>query len=315
MNFFSVTTKKNLPVLTKSVALNFKFHDIVDYIIICPAEDVTVFKDKIKNEKVKVVDENQIISIEEFKRISSRVASALKKEEINVKRIPWYYQQVLKLTYSLSTFGNVVMWDADTVPMRKIDFFNDGEVSLKFGADIEYHEEYFSTLDVVSDYIRPKYAYTIQFYSHAENERQRILAIIDNFIPDASAYELPEKISMLLLNSIYNQNLEFKNERSSYFSEQEFVGCFKSADEIQLKIKHFRPGRFWNDSKLNTTFLRMCGYSYYTVEANAKFKNTLIQSLYFFAFLISDILKITKIRRLSPKKLSKAKNDFNSNKQ
>ena len=50
-------------------------------------------------------------------------------------------------------------------------------------------------------------------------------------------------------------------------------------------------------------------------EANAKFKNTLIQSLYFFAFLISDILKITKIRRLLPKKLSNAKNDFNSNKQ
>lgn len=304
MKFFSVTTKKNLPALAKSVALNFKFYDIEEYTIICPAEDVSLFKNIIKNKKVKVVDESQIISIEEFKRISSHMASSLKKDEINPKRIPWYYQQALKLSYSLSTFGDVVMWDADTVPIRKINFFKNSQCSFKFGADIEYHEEYFSTLDLITNYSRPKYAHTIQFYCHTENERQRILEIVNNFSNDSSIFKFSEKISVMILSSIYNQRLEFIDEKSSYFSEQEFIGCLKSVDNMQVKIKHFRPGRFWNDSKFNTTLLDIFGYRYYTVEGNNEFKNKLIQWLYFFIFLISDLLKITKIRRLRMKKAS-----------
>ena len=303
MNFFSVTTKKNLPALIKSVNLNLNFYDIDQYVIICPAEDVSVFKDEIKNEKVKVVDENEIISIEEFKKVSSHVAFALKKEEINVKRVAWYYQQVLKLAHSLSTSGSVVMWDADTVPMKKINFFRNDEASFKFGADNEYHEQYFSTLDLISDYDRPEFAYTIQFYSHTENERQRILKIIDNFIPDCSTFKFPEKISTLVLTSIYLQDIEFKKEFSSYFSEQEFIGCFKNDDKTQHRIKHFRPARFWNDSSFNTTLLNIFGYSYFTIEVNATFKNNIMQSLCFYGYLISDIVKITKIRSLRSKKV------------
>lgn len=56
----------------------------------------------------------------------------------------WYLQQLLKLSvlFSLDTNQNVVLWDSDTVPLRKIRFFS-RTGSVFFYGGTEFHAPYF----------------------------------------------------------------------------------------------------------------------------------------------------------------------------
>lgn len=59
----------------------------------------------------------------------------------------WYYQQFLKMAFSQSEYASdyYLIWDADTLPLSKIKFEENGK--LMFTAKKEYHEEYFITID------------------------------------------------------------------------------------------------------------------------------------------------------------------------
>lgn len=59
----------------------------------------------------------------------------------------WYYQQFLKMAFSQSEYASdyYLIWDADTLPLSKIKFEENGK--LMFTAKKEYHEEYFVTID------------------------------------------------------------------------------------------------------------------------------------------------------------------------
>lgn len=59
----------------------------------------------------------------------------------------WYFQQFLKMAFSKSIYAGdyYLIWDADTLPLSKIKFEENGK--LLFTAKKEYHEEYFITMD------------------------------------------------------------------------------------------------------------------------------------------------------------------------
>jgi hypothetical protein len=121
---------------------------------ICPSKiyiilDTRLLKylpSSVKNaEGVIVVDENRLVRNLSFKRVQS----LLEKHGAQSFRSGWYLQQFLKLGFVTSSNCDTeyyLSWDADTIPLRHINFFTTEEhpfTTIKK----EYNESYFLTLN------------------------------------------------------------------------------------------------------------------------------------------------------------------------
>lgn len=61
----------------------------------------------------------------------------------------WYFQQFLKMAFALSDYcdtDHYLSWDSDTIPLRKIDFFNERGKPY-FTMKTEHHEPYFVAIE------------------------------------------------------------------------------------------------------------------------------------------------------------------------
>jgi hypothetical protein len=71
----------------------------------------------------------------------------------NVRRVHWLFQQFIKINaIAGSELGDrdvVVIWDADTVPLRRIEFVAPGTGCLRFYHGREHHCPYFETIDAL----------------------------------------------------------------------------------------------------------------------------------------------------------------------
>ncbi|MBD3843756.1 MAG: hypothetical protein IE909_18150 [Campylobacterales bacterium] len=131
---------KNINVVIESVK-KFIEPDIV--YIISPYKDLQKNKKNIEvYDFVKLVDENDVLNIQD-----------VNFDDCHIPGMPerrfWYYQQFLKLGFGLtniSTKEHYLIWDADTVPIKEIEFFsNDGRIFLT-ESDYEYHFDYFKNI-------------------------------------------------------------------------------------------------------------------------------------------------------------------------
>jgi hypothetical protein len=150
MEIFNVTTVKNLESVALSVSNHLNFHGYDKYTIICPEMDIINFKLKLSGlQKIEIISEETILTFAKFSEICSDVAKNCNRKNFNQKRLGWYYQQVLKITHALESDADfLVMWDADSIPLSKINFFN-GDISLSYGSLIEYHNDYFETISEI----------------------------------------------------------------------------------------------------------------------------------------------------------------------
>lgn len=95
-----------------------------------PVKKIILIGDKNIQQEIKnlnyvtFLDENQIIDGLSLKNIQF-----LKKNiSGNDRRSGWYFQQFLKMAYArISTSEYYLIWDADTIPINKIKFFDDKE--------------------------------------------------------------------------------------------------------------------------------------------------------------------------------------------
>ena len=182
MEFFNVTTVKNIGTVKSAIDKHKEIHEFSTYTIICPMIDCREFELQFANEKkVKIVNEDDIISLARFKKLADEATNEYSGKNINKQRINWYYQQILKLTYALQSEElRTVMWDADTVPISKINFF-EGNVSKVYGSRIEYHWDYFETLRHMFHFNDPKYALTIQFFSLTLDEKMFLKRLLGEY--------------------------------------------------------------------------------------------------------------------------------------
>lgn len=61
----------------------------------------------------------------------------------------WYFQQFLKMAFALSDYCDTdyyLSWDSDTIPLRKIDFFNEDGIPY-FTMKTEHHDPYFVAIE------------------------------------------------------------------------------------------------------------------------------------------------------------------------
>lgn len=92
--------------------------------------------------EVKFIDENSILE----GLCIEKIIKIFHEKGISHDRAGWFLQQFLKMAYSGICRDNYyLVWDADTVPLHKIDYFED-ELPV-FITKKEYNEEYFRTID------------------------------------------------------------------------------------------------------------------------------------------------------------------------
>lgn len=129
----------------------------------------------------------------------------------------WYLQQFLKLQFSFFEPANdhYLIWDADTIPMRPMRFFDDQGRMLLTKAD-ENNVSYFETYRRIlgSDPNR-EFSFIAQHMLVQKSVAREMLAKIEQFVPGEGGW--PWKIMRSLPESGRNSNL---------FSEYETYGHY-----------------------------------------------------------------------------------------
>ena len=290
--FFTVTLKSNLKILKISIPILDNYYKFSQFIIICPYQDYEMFSTTFKKyEKVLILHEDNLLTKKYFKQSALNLFSQL---PINENRIGWYYQQALKLIFALKQNQrgtNVVMWDADTIPLRKINFFN-GNRSFLYGSLLEYHTPYFKTAREIFLFSMPKLAYTVQFFSLTSLENEFLLKRLQNYcnkVIGSSFSDTSELVSKTILHSIKNAHQRLEE---SLISEQELVGLSNQMIDPHISpnsIVHFRPNFTWALSKRRLKLLKILGYSHATCEDREQATHTK-SNLYFYLFLFKDLV-------------------------
>ncbi len=252
-----------------------KLYDIFKFVVIVPEKDINSFKNKLNdNKKVEILNENKIVNKKDFFELCN--IHLKNKKGFKYFRKGWYYQQVLKLTYSLDskffTNHNLVMWDADTIPLKKIKFFNKRNEPISYGSFYEFHKPYFDYNKIIfGETYKPfNFAATMQFYALNIEDRRDLGNLLKKFNNKHKIHS-----SKLFIGSAIIKGIELKDKsipiNGQLVSEQEIVGAFifkkyKRMQEDQKIIKFFR---FDVDGYLNylqTSILYFLNYKHITYE-------------------------------------------------
>ena len=135
-SLFSVCEKKDLPTWEVTARYLEKYVNSKKYIVIVPEIQVEDFRARTPS-KFNIVSEDQYIG-----GVSTRI-----KENIQTSgnSYNWYLQQFIKVAALDDAQNNGInlVWDADTVPLKKLTFSNNG--LLNFYTGTENHKPYFET--------------------------------------------------------------------------------------------------------------------------------------------------------------------------
>lgn len=135
----SVCSASDVDVWRHASAAVVRYISASQYLVVVPDEDVDLFR-KASHEKFQVLKESSFAHQWEGD-LKERLADQ------NPSRYGWYLQQLLKISVSNQLPENckILIWDADTIPIRNIRFFQkNGKVSYFWG--VENHTPYFSNL-------------------------------------------------------------------------------------------------------------------------------------------------------------------------
>lgn len=147
MNKFDVI----IPVATKdvdfmSLAVKYVRLNIIGtnkIIAITNGRNVRKLTKSVRDTDFVVLDENNLekgLSFSEVRRLLHNAG------EDRPSQTGWYFQQFLKYAFGRSNQASeyYLSWDADTLPINKIEFFEEGKPM--FTRKIEYHAPYFDTI-------------------------------------------------------------------------------------------------------------------------------------------------------------------------
>ena len=140
MELVSVAEQSRIDVWRVASRAIPKYIDAERYRVIVPDSEVEIFR---TNGSDLFVVEAETEFVSDFSGLLFDVI-----KEINPRRYGWYLQQFIKIE-ALLRLGQEdrrgIIWDADTVPLRSIDFF--ASPAVEFFRGKEYHLPYFQTID------------------------------------------------------------------------------------------------------------------------------------------------------------------------
>ena len=173
LNFCQISLKNNIPIIIENYFELKKLYKNIKIFIVCPEKDVVEFKQK--------------INFESFKEIYEKNSKDVLYKNNFESRLNWYYQQILKISFVLNFIKvkneNIIIWDADTLILKKIDFFFNNS-SIYYGTFNEFHNQYFETNKTILNF-KEKFhiSFLTQFASLTTDEGKLILDTLklDNY--------------------------------------------------------------------------------------------------------------------------------------
>ena len=277
LNICQVSLNRDIPLIIENLK-NFKrfYQDNLKLHIICPENQLDEFKQKLNFKEVNIINENHLISFNEFNNIFDKNKSLIDYQEQFRKRLSWYYQQVLKLTFVINyineTKNPIVIWDADTIILKKILFFKKNN-SINYGSTSEFHKAYYETNQALLNSL-PKYFISslAQFTSITPSEAKFLskkLSRLKNKNKNTA-----EWLSHIIFKSITKVH---KNYNGSLFSEYELIGQSRLLMNYQHQklISGIREHLNGKLSKFQKNILIFLGYSYIAYEHTHPNKNSL----------------------------------------
>ncbi|GAA4182956.1 DUF6492 family protein [Sphingobacterium ginsenosidimutans] len=210
-----------------------------------------------------LVNENELFDQFNFQS----VADFLKQRINNGDRAGWYFQQFLKMEISkIIQSDYYLIWDADTIPLKPIDFFDKEERALIHKSE-ENHNPYFETLEHILGLKKTvNYSFISEhFMVQTKLMQNMLLEISTNAGNQAWPYYILE-------------NITTKDLALSGFSEYETYGNFLNStypDNFRLRtspselLNTTRNGSMILGTLPNTkdlNFLEVLGLHYATFE-------------------------------------------------
>ena len=300
LNICQVSLARDIPIILENY-LNFKNHyTSFKVFVICPLKDIDKFKKKLNYNEFNFIDENSIITFDEFSSIFEDTSNSVEYKSQFKERLGWYYQQILKLSFVFdfveSKKENLVIWDADTVILKKIDFFKN-EYSIKYATLFEFHKHYFKTNEGIVGK-NPNYFISslTQFIGITNYEYKFLMQNILKVNPDIKKDKTSFFLSKIILNNIFKNH---KIYNGSLFSEYELIGISNYAlkKEKQIPLFTLRTGLDGKLTKGQAIIAKLMGVMHVTYEHSYldKYSQGMLdrkQSLRrFFVIIIKEFIK------------------------
>lgn len=147
MDIVICSSTKDCLILRKSIYFLYQNIENVRIYIVTAKRNFRLFPDRfLRKYNVHLVDELEIVPGRDNLEAAAAAHFSCRY------RFGWYYQQFLKMGFALSRYAGkeYLIWDADTILLNKIHFFEQGK--MVFTPKSEYHQAYFSTIDRLLGY-------------------------------------------------------------------------------------------------------------------------------------------------------------------
>jgi hypothetical protein len=248
-----VSLENNIPLIKENYENFKKIYNAVKIYVVCPKSQIKKFQDKLNFKEIKIINEDQILSFRDFKKIFFQISGKISYQKKFNIRLKWYYQQILKILFAFKFIEKnkkLIIWDADTIILKKIDFYNKSS-SISYGNFFEYNEAYYKTNKQILR-IFPKYyiSFLNQFISINKKDNQFLMKNI--FKNKTWKKNLKKKTAKIILQNIFKAHNEY---RGSMFSEYELIGqsnyvLNKSIQKPILFLRQNLDGKLTNFQKL-----------------------------------------------------------------
>lgn len=265
LNICQVSLKRDIPLIIENYNNFKKIYKDVKIYIICPSQDFLEFEERLNYEEIKILKEEDLISFNEFNDIFKKLSLEIQYKSEFQKRINWYYQQVLKISFVLKFIDkerkSIIIWDADTIILKKIDFF-ENDISIMYGNFNEFHKSYFITNKMILKTLSKYYiSFLNQFIAiSVEDGKLLIQKLLDGQVDNIS-----QTLSKIILSNIF---LAHKEYNGSMFSEYELLGQvrYMSKKQKQKPILFLRFGLNGILTKHQTFLVKFLNFKHVTYE-------------------------------------------------
>jgi hypothetical protein len=275
LNICQVALARDLPIIKENIKEFNKYYNNLNFFIVCPFKELKLFS-QIKENNIKIIDENLIISFSDFSKIFLKnLKNSSYFFEIQ-PRIGWYYQQVIKISFVVDFVKenkqNMVIWDADTIILKKINFF-EKNFSVKYATINEFFRAYYLTNKTIFSYL-PNFFLSslLQFASLGKLENEFLLKNLNTFISKKNC-STGEWISNIISSAIFKTH---KNYNGSMFSEYELIGMSNIflTNTFQKIIPTLRNNLNGKLTNLQKHIARFIGFYHVTYEHSHPNKNS-----------------------------------------
>lgn len=210
------------------------------------------------NPKFVVLDEDLIIENLSFEKVGIYLQS------LGRNTYPgWYYQQFLKMGFALSKYCKndyYLSWDADTIPVKKIKFFDEDEKPF-FTMKTEYYEPYFITMKNLLGLGKVNTrSYIAEHMMFNKNIMKSLIEVIATCSLDGELWY--EKILSALPPEKYGDHTFSEFETYGTYCQTYFNGTYQERVLSSFRLGGLIQGRF-PSSRIISTF---SDYDYHIVS-------------------------------------------------